>query len=64
MKNNKEKDVLGEMILSYLRETYPEKMAMNEKFYPSTEKYYAEWAGKYGREAINKRFEEIFEMYL
>jgi hypothetical protein len=61
---NKEKDVLGEMILNYLVENHGEKLDKLKKFYPSTDKGWSEWAGKYGREALDKRFEEIFEKYL
>jgi hypothetical protein len=61
---NKEKDVLGEMILNYLSENYGKRLDRLMKKYPSAEKGWGEWAGKYGREAIDKQFEEIFRMYL
>ena len=64
MKNNEERDVLGEVILSYLTENYGERFEKLKKNYPSSEKGWSEWAVKYGRKAIDKQFEEIFEMYL
>jgi len=61
---NKEKDVLAEIVLNYLTENYGEELKKLKKNYPSSNEGWSEWAGRYGREALNKRFEEIFEMYL
>ena len=61
---NKERDVLGEMILNYLRENYKEELDKMDAMYPSNEEGLIEWAGRCGREALNERFERIFEQYL
>jgi hypothetical protein len=61
---NKEKDVLAEIVLNYLSENYGEKLEKLKKNYPSSDKGWSEWAGEYGRKALDKQFEEIFEMYL